>query len=171
MPKRLLIFLLSVISLKVFAADSLPKAPFKVLPVTGKISFDGIPDEADWQRMPSLQFYVLDPVWGAAAAERTEMRFLYDENNLYVAGKCFYKDSSKIIVRNFRRDGWRGDDWVAVHIDSRFDHQTAINFAIYPAGSRYDMLISNDAVELGNSPTNPSFNAVWDARSVITKEG
>jgi hypothetical protein len=170
--KELLICVFLVITVNVFAGDwRPPDTAFTVLRVTGKMNLDGIPDEADWQRMPSLQFFVLDPVWGAAPVERTEMRFLYDENYLYVAGKCFYKDPSKIIARNFVRDGWRGDDWVAVHIDSRFDHQTAINFAIYPAGSRYDMLISNDAVELGSSPTNPSFNAVWDARSAITKEG
>lgn len=171
LQKELMICMLSLISLTVYSADSLSKAPFTVFPITGKINFDGIPNEADWQNIPSLQFFVLDPVWGAAPVEKTEMRFLYDENNLYVAGKCYYKDPSKIITRNFVKDGWRGDDWVAVHIDSRFDHQTAINFAIYPAGSRYDMLISNDAVELGSSPTNPAFNAVWDARSAITNEG
>lgn len=172
MPKHWLFtcFLqLSVVS--AISNDSLPKAPLTVLPVLDKLRFDGIPDEPDWQRMPSFAFHVLEPVFGAAPVEKTEMRLLYDENYLYVGSKCFYKDPSKIIIRNFLRDGWRGDDWLSVHIDSRFDHRTAINFAIYPAGSRYDMLISNDAVELGSSPTNPSFNAVWDARSVITKEG
>src|SRR5678815_586282 len=126
--KQLLSGAFVTISFFTFSNDSLPFATLlSIQRAKSPVQFDGVPNEPAWQSINSLSFYVLEPVWGAGPAEKTEVRFLFDDDNLYVGGKCFYKDPSKIVARNFIKDGWRGDDWFGVHIDSRFDHQTAFN--------------------------------------------
>lgn len=137
----------------------------------GLVTLDGHSDESAWESAVSLPFIVYRPVWGAEPRERTEMLLGYDDEHLYVAGRCFTRDSSTIVARTLTRDGWRGDDWMTFHIDSRFDKQNALVFSIYPLGSRYDAAVSNDAVQLGNATFNQDFNMFWEGASVITSEG
>jgi hypothetical protein len=155
------------------AQDSLArqKAPIVIPRLEGTITLDGASDEPAWQNVPPLPFITFLPVWGAEPTERTELRVAYDDDFLYAAGRCYTKDSATIVARNLVRDGYRGDDWMTIHIDSRFDRQNAFVFSVYPLGSRYDMATSNDAVQLGNSTFNPAFNVFWDAKTIITKEG
>ncbi|MGA0558818.1 DUF5916 domain-containing protein [Larkinella sp. VNQ87] len=128
-------------------------------------------NEPFWQGIPSFPFVVLKPVYGAAATEKTELLMTYDDRFLYLAGRCYTQDTSQIVARTLVRDGYRGDDWMTIHIDSRFDHQNAVVFSMYPLGSRYDMAVANDAVELGSSTFNPAFNMIWEGKSVINRQG
>lgn len=172
-----LLLILSILTLlfhtKGFGQDStyLNKPPIVISRATGLITVDGLSNEPAWLAIPSMPFVVLEPVWGSTPNERTELRLTYDDSFLYIAGRCFTKDSSTIIARNLVRDGYRGDDWMTIHFDSRFDRQNAFVFSIYPLGSRYDMATSNDAVELGNSTFNPAFNMFWEAKTVVNREG
>ncbi|MEM9983282.1 MAG: hypothetical protein AAF734_12360, partial [Bacteroidota bacterium] len=136
----------------------LDKPPMVIEKFSETIVLDGMSNEAIWQKATSLPFIMFRPVWGQAPTEKTEMLLGYDDGFLYVAGRCYYSDSTNIIARTLERDGWRGDDWMTLHIDSRYDKQNAFVFSIYPLGSRYDMATSNDAVELGNSTFNDAFN-------------
>lgn len=154
------------------AQDSLnlTKTPLKIQRLTQQINFDGLSDDSAWLSATSLPFMVIDPVWGQNPSEKTEMFVAYDDDFLWIAGRCF-QDSATIVARTLVRDGWRGDDWMTFHIDSRFDKQNAFVFSIYPLGSRYDMATGNDAVELGNATFNPTFNMFWDARAIINQKG
>ncbi len=149
----------------------LDKPPMVINKFSETIALDGLSDEAVWQEATSLPFIMFRPVWGQKPTEKTEMLIGYDDNFLYVAGRCYYQDSTSIIARTLERDGWRGDDWMTLHVDSRYDKQNAFVFSIYPLGSRYDMATSNDAVELGNSTFNDAFNMFWEGESVINGEG
>lgn len=135
------------------------------------IVFDGLSDEPAWEGAFKMDFTVFSPVWGAGPSERTEMLLAFDDTDLYVAGRCYTRDSSTLVIRNLVRDGWRGDDWVTFHIDNNFDRQNALVFSLYPLGSRYDAAVSNDAVDLGTNTFNQDFNMFWDARSVVNSEG
>jgi hypothetical protein len=51
---------------------------------------DGVVDEEVWQAMePASNFVQQEPNEGAPATEPTEVRFGYDNNNLYVGIICF----------------------------------------------------------------------------------
>jgi len=143
----------------------------KIKKFTCPIVFDGLSDEAAWVDAYSLDFITSRPVWGGVTSETTEMLLGYDDDNFHVAGRCFTKDSSSLVIRNLVRDGWRGDDWTTFHIDNTFDKQNALIFSVYPMGSRYDAAIGNDGVNLGVSAFNQDFNMFWDTRSVVNKEG
>jgi hypothetical protein len=118
-----------------------------------------------------MEFTTFRPVWGGPPSEKTEMLVGYDDEFLYVAGRCYTRDSNTLVIRNLVRDGWRGDDWMTFHIDNTFDRQNALIFSIYPMGSRYDAAIGNDGVDLGVASFNENFNMFWDARSVVNDEG
>jgi Domain of unknown function (DUF5916) len=146
-------------------------SPLLIKKLTGAITLDGVSDESGWASATSMPFMVLDPIWGQAPTEKTELFVTYDDNFLYAAGRCFTADTTKIINRTLTRDGYRGDDWMTLHFDSRFDKQNALVFSIYPSGCRIDIATGNDAVELGSSTTNLSFNMFWEAKAVVNKEG
>ena len=69
------------------------------LRIDSEIRIDGELDEAAWNRVePASGFIQQEPQMGAPSTERTEVRFLYDDDNLYVGIKCF--DSHvKIILK------------------------------------------------------------------------
>lgn len=152
-------------------APYLEQPPLLIKRLSGEITFDGHSDEAAWADALSVPFITYRPVWGQPPTEKTELLIGHDDEHLYLAGRCYTKDSSTIVARTLVRDGWRGDDWMTFHIDSRFDRQNALVFSIYPLGSRYDAAVSNDAVPLGSATFNESFNMIWDARCAITAEG
>ncbi|RFS14396.1 DUF5916 domain-containing protein [Emticicia sp. C21] len=169
----LLLLLLFICYLTIHAQDTtyLNKAPLSIQRLSGKITLDGSPHETAWTYVTPLPYIAFEPVWGAPPTEQTDIRVAYDDRYIYIGGSCFTKDSSTIVARNLVRDGWRGDDWVSVQFDSRFDRQNALVFSIYPLGSRYDMATSNDAIELGNSTFNTALNMIWEARTTINKQG
>jgi hypothetical protein len=157
----------------IYAQDTtyLTKAPLTIERLSGKITLDGKPHEPAWDNIKPLSYISFEPVWGAPPTEQTDIRVTYDDQYIYIGGRCFTKDSSTIIARNLVRDGYRGDDWVSVQFDSRFDRQNALVFSIYPLGSRFDMATSNDAIELGNSTFNSALNMIWEAKTIINKQG
>ena len=57
-------------------------------PKTGGISLDGRLDEEAWTRAtPVTDFTQIDPKEGEPATQRTEVRFLYDYESLYVGAR------------------------------------------------------------------------------------
>src|SRR6266545_4375048 len=59
---------------------------------------DGNLDDRVWKTAAIInRFTQVDPEEGAAPSENTEVRLLYDRDNLYVAVRCFDSDPSQII--------------------------------------------------------------------------
>jgi hypothetical protein len=96
------------------------------------IQVDGQLDEAIWlQASPITEFTQDDPNEGQPITEPTEVRFLYDDDAIYV-GAWFY-DSEPVTTRLARRDAFVSDsDWFVILFDSYHDHQTAYRFATNP---------------------------------------
>ncbi len=128
---------------------------------------DGRIDEPDWQRAPVAGgFLQLVPVEGAPASEPTEVRFLYDDDALYVA--CIMRDAEPlgIVARLARRDDEVEADGVSLRIDTFHDHQTNVEFSVSAAGVKTDIQQYDD----GRSE-DASWDVVWDVRTRITPEG
>ena len=132
---------------------------------TGKeLVIDGKLEEGFWGQVASLPFIRFRPDWGEPD-DRTVMKVTFDDRYLYVGAICLFPDSVNVISRNLVRDGWQGDDFFTFHIDSYDDKQNAFVFSIYPPGSRYDMTVSNDGIELGNSTFNATYDMLWEGAS------
>lgn len=96
------------------------------------------------------------PAEGAEPSQKTEIKILYDDQNVYVAIRAFDSEPDKIDRRIGRRDDFAGDI-VGVCFDSYFDHRTGFEFDLTAAGSKLDLLLLNDSWD-----TN--WNAVWHGK-------
>ena len=66
-----------------------------------KIQVDGVLDEPAWQAAePTGGFIQQDPKEGEPASEVTEVRVLYDQDNLYVAVLCYDRNPEGIIIND-----------------------------------------------------------------------
>src|SRR5690349_19755962 len=69
------------------------------------IVLDGRLDEPVWQQVePATDFIQNQPRPGEPARFRTEVRFLYDDTNLYVAVTCFQPADTPIVVNDLVND-------------------------------------------------------------------
>ena len=88
-----------------------------IQPTKGPIKLDGIMDEPDWNTVKAVsQFNKKFPNDIGAPKKQTEVKYLYDEKNLYFAFKVY--DSGTAIIKSLKRDiGHDGNDGVAVVLD------------------------------------------------------
>jgi hypothetical protein len=145
---------------------------------SGPISIDGRPDEAAWLAAPMItEFTQVEPDEWAPVSERTEVRFLYDDFNLYVAGWMY--DRGPIVARLGRRDStWPDVDSFIVFIDTYHDHRTAYRFTVNPSGTKRDEIITvgggNNPGRGGPSGTgfgDTSWDPVWEVATHVGDEG
>ena len=134
--------------------------------VSTSIQIDGMPDEAAWAAAtPMTAFTQIDPNEGEPVSQPTDVRFLFDDDALYIGGR-FY-DSGPIMTRLARRDASTSDsDLFTVSIDSYHDHQTSYRFTTNPSGLKRDATVTS-----GGRGGGTSWDPVWDVASVITDEG
>src|SRR5437763_15559582 len=75
------------------------KAPRRVyvIPTTDPIKIDAIFDEPAWSlAQPATDFLQQQPNEGAPASERTEVRVLFDDKNIYFGIRAFDSDAKHI---------------------------------------------------------------------------
>ena len=122
---------------------------------TTKPVIDGILDEACWKTGEwSGNFVQWIPNEGAQPTYPTELKILYDDDNIYVAIRAFDNEPDKIVRKAGRRDEFAGDG-VGINFDSYHDHRTGFEFNVTAAGQKIDLLLTN--------PMEADFNwnAIW----------
>lgn len=117
---------------------------------------DGIINDFCWQEGQwETGFVQFEPNSGLEPSQKTEFKILYDNDNIYVAIRCFDTKTEKINKQLSRRDAGLGD-MIAVAFDSYYDKRTAFFFGVSAAGVKNDILFSND----GNTE-DASWDPVW----------
>ena len=138
---------------------------------------DGRVDEAIWGRAePFSAFVQQDPNEGEPATERTEIRFLLDQRNLYIAVVCFDSEPGNILVSQSRRDADLEDtDSIRVLLDTFNDGQNAFVFGTNPFGIEYDGQVMAEGQTGQAGAARGGFNVNWDAdwtvRTQMTERG
>ncbi|MFC2163794.1 DUF5916 domain-containing protein [Acidobacteriota bacterium] len=136
----------------------------------GPITLDGLSDEPAWEGVESLPLVMFMPNFGKQPSQRTEALIAYDDDYLYVAGRLFDNEPSKIQSNSKQRDSPDpSSDWFGIVIDSYNDKENALTFFTTPAGLRWDAEVTNDALE--PNPYNLSWNTFWDVATVQNEEG
>ena len=123
----------------------------------GSIEIDGDFNEPDWQdAKPVGQFSQVEPDAGEPMTLPTEVRVLYDEENIYFGFTCFDSDISKLIANDMRRDAreLHENDYVFLILDTYNDKRSGVAFRVNALGAVQDTAISN---------SGDSFNRNWDA--------
>lgn len=137
--------------------------PLPLARLDGAIVLDGVPDEPSWRSVEPLPMTVYTPTFGAPPTERSDIRIAYDDTHLYVGAVLYDSDVRGIRTNTLYRDQYSGDDLLGIVLDSYNDHETAVLFAINPAGVRSDRTVSNDAEFRNGMPMNFDWNTFWDA--------
>jgi hypothetical protein len=105
----------------------------------------------------------LDPQEGKPSTEKSDIRFMYDDEALYVGAMLY--DRSPVRGRLGRRDmSMSASDWLTVIIDTKHDHLTAVGFEVNPLGVKRDQTRSADNEDSGWEP-------VWDVATSVTDSG
>jgi hypothetical protein len=134
----------------------------------GAITIDGALDEPDWSRAPVASGFIQnDPREGEPASEDTEVRILYDANNLYVGVLARDRDPTAILTSELAKDFNRasGDDFEIV-VDTFHDGRNGYMFATNARGAKWDAQMINEGREI-----NENWDALWHVRTRITDDG
>ena len=130
----------------------------RVLHITETIKIDGRLDEPGWSNAEvATGFRQEEPNEGESATEKTEVRLLFDDKNLYIGVHAFDSDPSRINSRELVRDAaFSNDDKVEILLDTYHDHRNAYRFAVNPLGTQQDALITDEGRDI-----NLSWDAPW----------
>jgi len=129
-----------------------------------EISLDGQLNEASWSLdSPSTNFSQYFPTDSILANGNTEIYFAYDEDNFYIAAKC-YTYGDDYLVESLKRDyGFGQNDNISFMLDTYNDKTNAFLFGMNPYGARREALISNGGKN--RSAFDPSWDNKWDGAS------
>jgi hypothetical protein len=124
---------------------------------------DGRAGDPAWALAPAFtDFIQQEPLQGQPATERTEVRFLLDDQVLYIAVLCFDSDPANILVSQSRRDSDLTDtDSIRILLDTFNDGQNAFVFGTNPFGIEYDGQVRAEG-QLGGG-----FNVDWDGDWIV----
>lgn len=128
----------------------------RALRISETIKIDGRLDEPAWARAEvATGFRQQEPNESEAATEKTEIRVLFDDRNLYIGIRAFDSDAAHIQARDLTRDSsFSNDDKVEILIDTYHDRRNAYRFAVNPFGTQQDALITDEGRDI---------NLAWDA--------
>ena len=131
---------------------------------TSKIVLDGILDEEAWTNaQKNSNFGQYFPTDSLAACGESEIYFTYDDNNFYIAAKC-YAPSNGFSVESLRRDyGFGANDNMTFLIDTYNDNTNAYVFGMHPFGARREALVFNGG-RMGSN-FDSSWDNKWDGNS------
>ena len=120
--------------------------------------------------LPISNFLQEEPDNLQSPTETTEVRLLYDNENIYVYVHLFDNEPDKIVGRFARRDDWfegfhSSSDWFSIDFDSRHDHQTAYSFSVNSKGVQWDAMVLEDSFY------DDDWDGIWFAETTIDSLG
>src|SRR5256712_10746609 len=117
--------------------DSTGPRRIHAIRATETIKIDGLLDEHAWSLVqPATDFLQQQPKESAPASERTEVRVLFDDKNIYFGIRAFDSDAKHINARELVRDAdFSNDDTVAILLDTYHDRRNGFRFIVNPLGT------------------------------------
>lgn len=137
------------------------------------IVFDGIPDDAAWDKLEPFPMISHMPMFGNPTSEKSVIRITYDDQFVYVGGLLYVSDPSLIQAVGKKRDmETMSSDFFMISFDSYNDKENALIFATNPLGLRWDAAVSNDGtMSMERMPVNMDWNTFWEVKSSYDDQG
>jgi len=135
---------------------------------TTEIIIDGILDQKEWTVVDSgVTFIQLEPDKGKISTENTVVYVSHDDQNFYVAFKCFVTRIATIVSSVQVRDNLtKTDDAVWIILDTYLDKRSGYVFTVNPLGTQTDLRIADD----GRSK-DLNWDTRWQAATKIHQWG
>lgn len=138
---------------------------FAAVRLAESIRVDGRLDEPIWQTATPLRnFAEVDPGDNCRPPVETEAMVAYDDQNFYVAFRCYDDKPAAIRAAITDRDKMFSDDFAGIMIDTFRDQQNGYEFFVNPRGIQGDLYRSNNNED-------SSFDTVWQSGGQITDFG
>lgn len=128
-----------------------------IVAIDAPLVIDGDLSEATWNNTtPASDFWQYFPTDSVLADYQTEIRFLYDEEFLYIGIKC-YSAGDNYAIPSLKRDFRAGgNDNITLMIDPFNDRINSFFFGTNPSGVQREGLISGGGEEI------EGFSLAWD---------
>ena len=86
---------------------------------------------------------------------------MFDDDNLYIACRCWDAHPERIVANDMRRDSTnlRQNDNFGVVLDTFHDKRNGFLFYVTPVGGMFDAVTSDERIN------NADWNTVWEAKS------
>ena len=143
--------------------DAAGRATIRAVRAVEPLAIDGTLDESVYRDTQPLSDFVQTlPDEGAPASERTEMWVLFDDDNFYLAGRCWDSaPESEWVVTEMRRDSFNvlQNERIGFMIDSFYDRRSGLIFNLNAIGGRMDGQATNER------DYNGDWNPVWQAET------
>ena len=144
------------------ARDEQGQVTMRAVRLDVPLVLDGALNEAVYQTVPSVGGFVQqEPDEGELATEQTEVWVWFDDENVYVAARCWHSEPDRIVANEMKRDSYNmfGNELFAVVIDTFYDRRSAYNFVTNALGALFDAAITNERTP------NLDWNTVWDVQT------
>ena len=128
---------------------------------------DGDLSDPVWSKAILIdEFYLVEPVEGAAPSQKTHAYILYDDKTLYVGLRLFDDTPDKIARNQLVRDAeLRNEDAIRIFLDPFGTFRNAYFFSTNANGARIDSLIEN------SSAFKPEWNTIWNVKTKVDADG
>jgi hypothetical protein len=148
--------------LPVYAKDDGGHITLRATRIATPIKIDGRLDDEAYRQVEALTTFIQsEPKQGAPVSERTEAWVMFDDDNLYLACRCWDEHPERMVANEMRRDSpnLRNNDNFAVALDTFHDRRNGFLFTITPLGAIFD------ALALEERTYNSDWNTVWQAKA------
>jgi hypothetical protein len=146
-----------------------PEKKVTAVHINSPIVIDGNLDESEWSlAQPATDFIQQEPLMGEPSSERTEVRILYDDENLYLGVYCFDSAGPEgITVTDISRDfAPPNTDAFTMVFDTFNDKRNSFIFVTNPGGAKRDGQTGGDS-----ESRNYDWDTVWYVKTRITEQG
>jgi hypothetical protein len=150
------------------ATDTTTKQATAIRVANDSITLDGRLVETTWETAPAVTDLVQkEPIEGAEPSERTEVRFLYDDNALYIGAHMYKNPGSSIQAVMARRDRVEQSEHILIALDTFLDRRTAYVFGVTAQGVRVDRYHARD----DETVFDETYDMVWQAKTTVDAGG
>ncbi|TXB64239.1 carbohydrate binding family 9 domain-containing protein [Vicingus serpentipes] len=134
---------------------------FSALRTNQEITIDGQMYEENWANAQvATHFLERNPTEGKQPRFKTEVRILFDDNNIYILGYCYDDNPDSVLTQLGERDDDLNADIFSISFDTYNQMLDAFTFSVTASGVQSDSRISD-----------PSFNSVWESEVGIVEDG
>jgi hypothetical protein len=140
----------------------------KPMKTTERIMVDGRLEEASWSQTDVAgNFIQNEPQVDQPASEATEVRILYDHENLYIGILARDSEPERVIVNDLKKDFERDrGDTVEIVLDTFHDQRNGYLFATNAAGAKWDAQMTNEGRQI-----DANWDAIWTVKTRTEAEG
>ena len=140
----------------------------KAVRISDSITLDGKLNESTWLGAPkAADFIQNEPREGEPSLEKTDVRVLFDNQNLYFGVYAHDSSVKNVVISDLKKDfGTDSSDVFEIVLDTFHDERNGYIFSINAAGAKRDAQMINEGREI-----NASWDAVWDVRTTLVDDG